>query len=200
MSDPNKVCHTPEQLASWTVARLGEDLLNTQRLSQQGFLTQKLHNKDGMNINLAREIGRTGLVNFNVPAMQKTSTYNNMKRLFDITLACFLLPLMILLQAICHSGQKVIAGTSFILVCTYRPKQSNFPDAKIQDYVCGNTKYTLLKDTMSYITPLGSWLRRTSVMNCLSYSIIVGHMSFVGPRPALFNQYDLKKCALKRDR
>ncbi len=64
----------------------------------------------------------------------------------------------------------------------FRSMKSNTPEVATH----------LLDNPKKYLTPIGNFLRKTSLDEIPQlFSIIKGDMSFIGPRPALFNQTDL---------
>lgn len=118
-----------------------------------------------------------------------------MKRVFDLFLAalagCFLL-LPVLLVAL----MVRLTSKGPVLYWSDRVGRHNviFKMPKFRSMRMGTPALAthLLSNPDSYLTPIGSFLRKSSLDELPQlWSIIKGDMSFVGPRPALFNQHDL---------
>ncbi len=118
-----------------------------------------------------------------------------MKRLFDLFLALFVavvLALPVLLVAVLVK----LTSPGPALYWSDRVGRHNriFKMPKFRSMCIGTPAVAthLLKDPNAYLTPIGSFLRKSSLDELPQlWSILVGDMSFVGPRPALFNQDDL---------
>lgn len=118
-----------------------------------------------------------------------------MKRLFDLLLAIILI---ILLAVPCILIALSIRLTSrgSILYWSKRIGRDNqiFNMPKFRSMIVSTPAVAthLLNSPQSFLTPVGGFLRRNSLDELPQiWSILLGEMSFVGPRPALYNQVDL---------
>jgi O-antigen biosynthesis protein WbqP len=118
-----------------------------------------------------------------------------MKRLFDLVLA--LVAGAILLVPILIVGLLVLLTSKGpALYWSDRVGRNNeiFRMPKFRTMRVGTPAVAthLLTDPGAYLTPIGGFLRKSSLDELPQlWSILTGEMSFVGPRPALFNQDDL---------
>jgi len=118
-----------------------------------------------------------------------------MKRVFDLMLAlvaCALLAVPIGLVAI------AVLGTSRgpVIYWSDRVGRDNrlfrMPKFRSMRVDTPAVATHLLENPEQWLTPIGSFLRKSSLDELPQlWSILKGDMSFVGPRPALFNQADL---------
>lgn len=118
-----------------------------------------------------------------------------MKRIFDLFF-CLLLIFIFSIFILIISFLIKMTSDGSILYWSDRIGKNNYifrmPKFRTM-YLSSPTVAThLLKNPRQYLTPIGSFLRKTSLDEIPQFwSILKGDMSFVGPRPALFNQYDL---------
>lgn len=118
-----------------------------------------------------------------------------MKRLFDLLLGVLALPILVIpVVLVAIAVRTTSAGPA--LYWSNRVGKGNhiFKMPKFRSMRVGTPAVAthLLADPASHLTPIGSFLRKSSLDELPQlWSILVGDMSFVGPRPALFNQHDL---------
>jgi O-antigen biosynthesis protein WbqP len=118
-----------------------------------------------------------------------------MKRLFDVMLAImasFILVVPVLLVAL--AVRLTSAGP--VLYWSERVGRNNvtFKMAKFRSMRIDTPTVAthLLQRPDQWLTPIGAFLRKSSLDELPQlWNILKGDMSFVGPRPALFNQDDL---------
>jgi O-antigen biosynthesis protein WbqP len=125
-----------------------------------------------------------------------------MKRLFDLVLGIFLaalfaLPLLLVAIAVrltspgpaLYWSDRVGKNNQIFRMPKFRSMRTDTPAVATH----------LLDNPQSFLTPIGGFLRRSSLDELPQiWSVLVGDMSFVGPRPALYNQDDL--IALRTER
>ncbi|MDR7375593.1 O-antigen biosynthesis protein WbqP [Rhodoferax ferrireducens] len=118
-----------------------------------------------------------------------------MKRAFDLLLA--LLALLVLALPLLLVALAVrLSSPGPVLYWSNRVGKNNriFSMPKFRSMQIGTPAVAthLLANPDSYLTPIGSFLRKSSLDELPQlWSILKGDMGFVGPRPALFNQHDL---------
>ncbi|MFV8250666.1 sugar transferase [Bdellovibrio bacteriovorus] len=118
-----------------------------------------------------------------------------MKRIFDLILCVIAfsilgVPLLLVYLAVkatskgpaLHWSKRVGRNNEIFLMPKFRSMKLNTPQVATH----------LLADPKQYLTPIGGFIRKTSLDELPQLiSVVKGDMSFVGPRPALFNQADL---------
>ena len=125
-----------------------------------------------------------------------------MKRVFDIFFSC-LAALILFVPVLLVAIAVRFTSKGPALYWSDRVGRNNviFNMPKFRSMRVGTPAVAthLLPDARSHLTPIGSFLRKSSLDELPQlWSILLGDMSFVGPRPALFNQKDL--IALRTER
>jgi O-antigen biosynthesis protein WbqP len=118
-----------------------------------------------------------------------------MKRMFDLLL-CLLAGMVLLLPLVLVAIAVRLTSKGPALYWSDRVGRNNviFKMPKFRSMRLGTPAVAthLLGNPAAHLTPIGSFLRKSSLDELPQlWSILVGDMSFVGPRPALFNQHDL---------
>ncbi|QWD69284.1 sugar transferase [Polynucleobacter sp. VK25] len=135
--------------------------------------------------------------------MGPSHAYSYVKRFCDVIFSASLLlllsPVIIIISVI--SFFKL--GRPILFFSTRVGQKNGFffmPKFRTMDKGAPIVATHLLEGVDHIITPFGSFLRRTSLDELPQlWSILVGEMSVVGPRPALFNQIDLIELRTKNN-
>ena len=118
-----------------------------------------------------------------------------MKRLFDLLLS-LLLSLLLILPLFAVAVLVRLTSPGPVLYWSDRVGRNNvifkMPKFRSMRVDTPAVATHLLTNPDTYLTPIGSFLRKSSLDELPQlWCILKGDMSFVGPRPALFNQHDL---------
>ena len=118
-----------------------------------------------------------------------------MKRLFDLCLGlCAAVILLLPLAVVALAVRLTSPGPALYWSDRVGRNNAIFRMPKFRSMRVGTPAVAthLLSDPRSHLTPIGSFLRKSSLDELPQlWSILRGDMSVVGPRPALFNQDDL---------
>lgn len=118
-----------------------------------------------------------------------------MKRLFDLLLALVVaviltIPVLLVAVAVRLTSAGPVLYWSDRVGC--HGKLFKMPKFRSMRVGTPSVATNLLADPKAHLTPIGNFLRKSSLDELPQlWSILVGDMSFVGPRPALFNQHNL---------
>ena len=125
-----------------------------------------------------------------------------MKRIFDLAMAGFLLcflsvPILIVgLMVKLTSKGPALYWSNRVGINNRIFRMPKFRSMHIDTPAVATH---LMENPDAYLTPIGSFLRKFSLDELSQlYSVLKGDMSFVGPRPALFNQHDLIELRTKK--
>lgn len=124
-----------------------------------------------------------------------------MKRIFDFLMSLigiFILSPIIIIVALCvkltskgpilFKQRRIGKNNEEFSIYKFRTMRIDTP----------NVPTHLLENPEQWITPIGKFLRKTSLDELPQlFNILSGKMSIVGPRPALYNQFDLKEMRTK---
>ena len=118
-----------------------------------------------------------------------------MKRVFDLILAISLF-LVLLIPLLLIAVLVITTSKGPVLYWSERIGKNNkiFKMPKFRSMLTGAPAVAthLLDNPGAYLSPIGGFLRRSSLDEFPQlFSVLKGDMSFVGPRPALYNQEDL---------
>ncbi len=118
-----------------------------------------------------------------------------MKRFFDLSLVfisviILFIPVLLIVLAVrltskgtvLYWSDRVGRNNNIFKMPKFRSMRSDTPDVASH----------LLQEPDAWLTPIGKFLRKSSLDELPQiWSVLKGEMSFVGPRPALYNQADL---------
>lgn len=117
------------------------------------------------------------------------------KRIFDVLIASiaisilvipfFFISISILLTSsgpVIYWSRRMGSNRSYFMMPKFRTMRTQTPEVATDK----------LSNPQKYLTSIGSFLRRSSIDELPQlFSVLIGDMSLVGPRPALYNQYDI---------